>query len=189
MHHCLAGYAAPAAAVKSAVPRGSRGWTYHAYFVLCEVRHRALWGFPVVFSLRWLACVIAAGAGLLASAHGPAGADTLKWALTQAYQNNPQLNSQRAAVRATDETVPQALSGYRPRVSLTATVGEQYLDTTDQDQPARRAMRHLHQTSGNIGVQTLRRHGHAERCSTAFGPRAGPGRPSNWCRPRARRCG
>ena len=58
----------------------------------------------------------------------PPSADTLKWALIQAYQNNPQLNAQRAAVRATDETVPQALSGYRPRISLTASVGEQYLD-------------------------------------------------------------
>lgn len=55
-------------------------------------------------------------------------ADTLEWALVQAYQNNPQINSQRAAVRATDETVPQALSGYRPRVSLSGSVTEQYLD-------------------------------------------------------------
>jgi outer membrane protein len=56
-------------------------------------------------------------------------ADTLPGALAQAYQNNPQLNAQRAAVRASDENVPQALSGYRPRVSLTASVAEQYLDT------------------------------------------------------------
>ena len=110
-------------------------------------------GFPVVFSLRWVACVIAAGAGLLASATGPAGADTLKWALTQAYQNNPQLNSQRASVRATDETVPQALSGYRPRVSLTATAGEQYLDTTSKTSGASGIATYT-QTSGNIGVQT-----------------------------------
>ncbi|HWP24999.1 MAG TPA: TolC family protein, partial [Xanthobacteraceae bacterium] len=48
----------------------------------------------------------------------PASADTLPWALAQAYQNNPQINAQRAAVRASDENVPQALSGYRPRVSL-----------------------------------------------------------------------
>src|SRR6476660_4117266 len=71
---------------------------------------------------------IAAGAAILALAMVPASADTLKGALTQAYQNNPTLNSQRASVRATDETVPQALSGYRPRVSLTATAGEQYID-------------------------------------------------------------
>ena len=39
----------------------------------------------------------------------------------QAYQNNPLITAQRAAVRATDESVPTALSGYRPRVSATAT--------------------------------------------------------------------
>jgi outer membrane protein TolC len=50
-----------------------------------------------------------------------AQADTLEWALVQAYQNNPSLNAQRASLRATDENVPQALSGYRPKLSLTAT--------------------------------------------------------------------
>src|ERR1051326_5820819 len=71
------------------------------------------------------------GAGVaLTLAVVPASADTMRWALTQAYINNPQLNSQRAAVRATDEAVPQALSGYRPRVSLTASVTEQFSDTT-----------------------------------------------------------
>ncbi len=51
-------------------------------------------------------------------------------ALVQAYQNNPQLNAQRASARVTDEAVPQALSGYRPRASVTATLGEQYSDVT-----------------------------------------------------------
>ena len=74
--------------------------------------------------------VVAAGL-LLGTAVLPhqASADTLEWALIQAYQNNPQINSQRAAVRATDENVPQALSGYRPRISLSGSAGEQYLDT------------------------------------------------------------
>ena len=35
-------------------------------------------------------------------------------------------------MRATDETVPTALSGYRPRVSGNASVTEQYLDTTSR---------------------------------------------------------
>ena len=48
----------------------------------------------------------------------------------QAYQSNPSLNSQRAGVRAIDEGVPQALAGYRPRVTATASVGEQYWDTS-----------------------------------------------------------
>jgi outer membrane protein len=59
----------------------------------------------------------------------PALADTIEAALVRAYQNNPQLNAQRAQVRSTDENVPQALSGYRPRVALTASAGYQYTDT------------------------------------------------------------
>ena len=60
----------------------------------------------------------------------PALADTLESALAYAYANNPQLNSQRALVRATDEGVPTALAGYRPRASMTANVGMQSLSTT-----------------------------------------------------------
>jgi outer membrane protein len=56
-------------------------------------------------------------------------ADTMEGALALAYQNNPQVNSQRAATRATDEGVGVALSGYRPQVAATAQFGEQYLDT------------------------------------------------------------
>jgi outer membrane protein len=59
----------------------------------------------------------------------PALADTIEAALVRAYQNNPQLNAQRAQVRSTDENVPQALSGYRPKVNLTASAGYQYTDT------------------------------------------------------------
>jgi len=59
----------------------------------------------------------------------PALADTIEAALVRAYQNNPQLNSQRAQVRFTDENVPQALSGYRPKVAITASAGTQYTDT------------------------------------------------------------
>jgi outer membrane protein len=58
-----------------------------------------------------------------------AGAETLLSALAKAYQNNPQLNAQRAIVRQTDEAVPQALSGYRPTISVTASAGPQYTDT------------------------------------------------------------
>ena len=58
-----------------------------------------------------------------------ASADTIEAALVRAYQNNPQLNAQRASVRFTDENVPQALSGYRPRVAVTGSAGYQYTDT------------------------------------------------------------
>jgi outer membrane protein len=73
----------------------------------------------------------AAAAVLLMAYMGPAPAlaDTIEAALVRSYQNNPQLNAQRASVRFTDENVPQALSGYRPKVALTASAGEQYTDT------------------------------------------------------------
>lgn len=73
----------------------------------------------------------AAAAVLLTAFMGstPSLADTIEAALVRAYQNNPQLNAQRAQVRSTDENVPQALSGYRPKVALTGSVGYQYTDT------------------------------------------------------------
>ncbi|WP_426406988.1 TolC family outer membrane protein [Bradyrhizobium ganzhouense] len=58
----------------------------------------------------------------------PALADTIEAALVRAYQNNPQLNAQRAQVRSTDENVPQALSGYRPKVNVSLGTGAQYQD-------------------------------------------------------------
>jgi len=61
-----------------------------------------------------------------------ARSETLESALVQAYQNNPTLNSQRAATRAVDESVPQALSGYRPRVTVTGVGGEQTSSTTSK---------------------------------------------------------
>jgi outer membrane protein len=73
----------------------------------------------------------AAFAVLLMASVGPspALADTIEAALVRAYQTNPQLNAQRASVRATDENVPQALSGYRPRVAITGSAGYQYTDS------------------------------------------------------------
>src|SRR3954453_20237642 len=72
----------------------------------------------------------AAASVLLLVAMGPMPvlADTIEAALVRAYQNNPQLNAQRAQVRSTDENVPQALSGYRPKVAVTASAGYQYTD-------------------------------------------------------------
>jgi outer membrane protein len=72
----------------------------------------------------------AAASALLIALMGPvpALADTIEAALVRAYQTNPQLNAQRAQVRVTDENVPQALSGYRPKVAVTASAGVQYTD-------------------------------------------------------------
>jgi len=82
--------------------------------------------------MRGVKVVTGAAAAVLLLAYmgpTPALADTIEAALVRAYQSNPQLNAQRAQVRSTDENVPQALSGYRPKVSLTASVGYQYLDS------------------------------------------------------------
>jgi outer membrane protein len=54
-----------------------------------------------------------------------AGAESLPEALVKAYQTNPQLNAERARQRATDESVPQALAGYRPQIIASLSVGLQ----------------------------------------------------------------
>src|ERR1700748_310358 len=86
-------------------------------------------GFPRMAGVK--AFSGAAAAVLLMAYAGPAPvlADTIEGALVRAYQNNPQLNAQRAQARVTDENVPQALSGYRPKVALTGSLGYQYTDT------------------------------------------------------------
>ena len=80
---------------------------------------------------RTVASLLLAAAAIGAACSGAAG-DTLEWALVQAYQNNPSLNAQRASLRATDENVPQALSGYRPKVSVTANAGYNYTNATSE---------------------------------------------------------
>jgi outer membrane protein len=65
---------------------------------------------------------------VLCALERPAAADTLEGALIAAYNNNPQINGQRAAARATDENVSIALGGYRPRITGNASATEQYLD-------------------------------------------------------------
>src|SRR5881409_3612966 len=79
--------------------------------------------------VRIVSRTAAAALGLATIGISPVSADTIEAALVRAYQNNPQLNAQRAQVRFTDENVPQALSGYRPRIALTASAGTQYTDT------------------------------------------------------------
>ena len=72
----------------------------------------------------------AAALGLaLASGAAPAAlAQTMDAALARAYAGNPTLNAQRASVRVTNENVPQALSGYRPRITASADIGASITD-------------------------------------------------------------
>jgi len=67
--------------------------------------------------LKYPRAARAAGAiCILAASTAALHAQTLEQALVNAYFANPTINAQRAAVRVTDELVPQALSGYRPKV-------------------------------------------------------------------------
>ncbi|WP_315774804.1 MULTISPECIES: TolC family outer membrane protein [unclassified Bradyrhizobium] len=81
-----------------------------------------------MFGVKLVTAAAAAVLVMACAGPTPALADTIEAALVRAYQNNPQLNASRAQARAVDEGVPQALSGYRPKVSLNATAGIQYQD-------------------------------------------------------------
>jgi outer membrane protein len=81
------------------------------------------------------AVVAALCSAVLISVPAAVSAETLPSALAAAYRNNPQLNAQRAQVRITDESVPQALSGYRPQISATADVGISRTDSETTQGP------------------------------------------------------
>jgi outer membrane protein len=80
---------------------------------------------------RSLSAVAISAAAMFCVSASDLTAETMESALARAYRDNPQLNAQRAQVRSQDENVPQALSGYRPRIGVTATVGEQYSDVLE----------------------------------------------------------
>jgi TolC family type I secretion outer membrane protein len=70
---------------------------------------------------RAAAAVIAAVAWSFGGA--AADAETLREALATAYAGNPTLQAARAQLRQTDELVPQALSNWRPTVTVEGDVG------------------------------------------------------------------
>jgi len=76
---------------------------------------------------------------------GTASAETLNQALSAAYTYNPRLDAERARLRATDESVPQARSGYRPFIEANADIGF-------EDNRVR-----LDDNQGRIGSQTVPR--------------------------------
>jgi TolC family type I secretion outer membrane protein len=65
---------------------------------------------------RKLGTAVAVALACVGSA--PGTAQTLEEALVAAYLTNPDLEAQRAALRATDELVPQALSDWRPTIAI-----------------------------------------------------------------------
>jgi outer membrane protein len=93
----------------------------------------------------------------------PVHAETMERALLRAYQNNPQLNAQRASVRATDEAVPQALADYRPKAAVTLSAGGQNinqlnvgskLDAASTNKKIEESLQGPH-TAGLTVIQTL----------------------------------
>jgi outer membrane protein len=104
---------------------------------------------------RWAVCVaVAAVLGMPCAAV----AETLESALAQAYRNNPSLNAQRASMRATDEGVPQAVAGYRPRVTWQFDSGYQHFEsnTLSASGTFLKTNTNISPRGGNVGlVQTL----------------------------------
>jgi outer membrane protein len=98
--------------------------------VASKIRAPRGWNLPGKWAQRTRGRIIPVGVallvGLVAAAPCAASAETIEQALARAYENNPQLNAQRAIVRQNDEGVPQALSGYRPTVNANVTVQRQY---------------------------------------------------------------
>ena len=92
---------------------------------------------------RLFACLL-----LSATALSPlsASAETITGALAKAYQFNSSLNSARAGVRVTDESVAIAKSGYRPIVVGSASIDYSSSHLNGSNQSVRL-------TTGNFGVQ------------------------------------
>jgi len=116
------------------------------------------------------------------------GAGTMDGALILAYRNNPQLNAQRSATRATDENVPTALAGYRPRISGTSSLTEQYLDTLTKVGTTAGGAAVYNQNQGATAVSSFG----LTTTQTLFNgskPPIAPARQKDRYSPRARCCG
>jgi outer membrane protein len=82
----------------------------------------------------------------------PASAETLTEALSEAYQYNPQILAQRALLQATDETVPQALAGWRPTVQFTGSAGREVADTRQPNTPGASSTQFLTPRSLDVNI-------------------------------------
>ena len=91
-----------------------------------------IWGSGAIRERRGAACgarprrlfrwTLLAAAGLTAISAGTGRAETIGGALIKAYLTNPDINTQRAAVRVADENVPKANAGYLPTVEATGNI-------------------------------------------------------------------
>ncbi len=76
-----------------------------------------------------LSLVALAAAAAQIMSVSPVGAESLRQALDDTYRASPKIDAERARLRATDEEVPKARSGWLPTVQGTADVGRQSLTT------------------------------------------------------------
>jgi TolC family type I secretion outer membrane protein len=97
------------------------------------------------FKVLALASVITIPLGI-----SSASAETLAQALVAAFQGNPTLRADRARQRATDEGVPQALSGWRPTVNATGTAAHQLQNSNLANPPPSSVYTATDPTSLNI---------------------------------------
>src|SRR3984893_10281694 len=87
--------------------------------------HVHLQGRPVLAGIAGALIVMA-----LPPCASPGRAETMSGALARAYAGNPDMNQQRAGVRATDENLPRATSTWRPTANANAQYGYNHLDET-----------------------------------------------------------
>ena len=79
---------------------------------------------------RFLRAAVLAGVGLSALGAGAGRAETIGGALIKAYLTNPDINTQRAAVRVADEGVPKANAGYLPTIEAQGNIGIERAQTS-----------------------------------------------------------
>jgi outer membrane protein len=99
-----------------------------------------------------VAAAFAVACWVLAAA--PVYAESLPDALVRTYQGNPALNAERARLRGTNETVPQALAGYRPQIVASLSTGLQQVRVLLPDNTIQTATLHTW-TIGLTVTQTL----------------------------------
>ena len=87
------------------------------------MRDGRFWPLPLGLHSVTLAAVLLLAAAL------PAAGQSLTDVLATTYSTNPQLLAGRAELRATNELVPQALSGWRPTIAGTASIGRTWIDS------------------------------------------------------------
>jgi outer membrane protein len=90
-----------------------------------------VWKISSLSRSRWLA---SASLLVIGTVFSPlfaveASAESIRQALAATYKYNPRLDAERARLRASDEEVPRALSGYRPNITGTADTGFQRTDS------------------------------------------------------------